>query len=168
MAELGSRRDRQAVLAVTGALLLAAFVALALTARAPQQDPSPIAGLSAEQVALARAGGLDLRINAIATEARASQVEEVAIAALDDEAVEWLRAEVTVSLARVEQASGERLGPGLVWVVFADGVAPPPLGPGESAGVADPARILVVVDPESLETLTSVAEQWPERNLALP
>lgn len=166
MAELGSRRDRQTVLAVTGVLLLAAFVALALTARASQQDPSPIAGLSAEQVTLARAGGLDLRIDAIATEARASQVEEVAIAALGEEAFEWLRVEV--SLALVEQASGERLGHGLVWVVFADGVTPPPLGPGESAGVADPAHTFVVVDPESLETLTSVVEQWPERNLALP
>ena len=146
-------RERIAALSAAGLLLLAAVVVLALVARQSHGTPSSIAGLTDEQVTVARAHGLEVRPNGIATAASQADAERAAIAALGQETFDALRPTVTASLARVVD-DGERLGPGLVWVVFTDARRGPSISAGEGAGVAKPRATFLVVDPDTFEVLT--------------
>lgn len=153
MGETSGLRERQVALVSAVLVLVAALFVMALVARSSQQAPEPIAGLTDAQVAIARAHGLEVRLNRIATDAASEQeVERAVIAALGQDAFDSLRTSVNASLARVV-ADGEQVAGGLVWVVFADGVPSPSFGAGQSAGVAAPGQTLVVVDPQTFDVL---------------
>lgn len=153
MGETSGRREWQAALAAALLVLVAALFVMALVARSSQQAPEPIAGLTDAQVSLARAHGLEVRPNPIATAAASDEeVERAAIAALGREAYDSLRSSVNASLARVA-VDGEEVAGRLVWIVVAEGVPSPSFGAGQSAGVAAPGQTFVVVDPETFDVL---------------
>lgn len=102
---------------------------------------------------MAQAEGLEVRVNSIATDAASAKAEAAARAALGDDTFVSHRDAVNASLARVE-VDGERVGPPLVWVVFAADVPGPSLGAGESAGSTS-TKAFVVLDPDSFEILSS-------------
>jgi len=145
-------RERVVALSAAAMLLVAAVLTLAFVAREDHDRPAPIAGLTDAQVSVARAHGLELRVNTIATDAAQDDAEKAAVAALGRETFDALRSSVRASLARVLD-DGEKVGPGLVWVVFTDAVPGPSISAGESSGVAKPSTTLVVVDPDSFEVI---------------
>lgn len=153
MVDRSVTRQRVGAVSAALALLVAAVLTLAFVARGGQDQPAPIAGLSVEQVAVARAHGLEVRPNRIATEAAGDDAERAAVAALGRETFDALRSSVTASLARVVD-DGEKVGPGLVWVVFTDEVPGPSISAGQSSGTAKPSTTLVVVDPDSFDVIT--------------
>ena len=153
MAEVAWTRERIAALAASGLVLLVAIVVLGFQARQDNATPEPISGLTDEQVTVARAHGLEVRPNRIATSAAQEDAERAAVAALGREAFDALRPSVTASLARVVD-DGERVSSGLVWVVFTDQGYGPSLSAGEGAGVAKPTTTFLVVDPDTFEVIT--------------
>lgn len=152
MVDRSVTRQRVLALSAAGLLLVAAALTLAFVARGGQDRPPPIAGLTDAQVSAARAHGLEVRVNRIATDAAQADAEKAAVAALGRETFDALRSSVRASLARVLD-DGERVGRGLVWVVFTDEVPGPSISAGESSGVAKPSTTLVVVDPDSFEVI---------------
>ena len=145
-------RQRVVALSAAGLLLVAAVLTMAFVARSSHDRPEPIRGLTDAQVAVARAHGLEVRPNRIATEAAQDDAERAAVAALGQDTFDALRSSVRASLARVLD-DGDKVGRGLVWVVFTDEVPGPSISAGESSGVAKPSTTLVVVDPDSFDVI---------------
>ena len=152
MVDRSVTRQRVVALSAAAVLLVAAVLTLAFVARDGHGRPDPVGGLTDAQVSAARAHGMELRVNRIATEARQDDAERAAVAALGRETFDAVRSSVRASLARVVE-NGEKVGRGLVWVVVTDEVPGPSISAGESSGVAKPSTTLVVVDPDSFEVI---------------